>query len=600
MNQAVLIYDGNCGICQEWVDYWQKLGGTDFIYRPYQEVAQDYPDITPVEFEQAIQLVYPDGTHFKGAEATFHLYKNTSPQNLLLYFYKYLPGFAFISELFYSFFSQHRSLLSFLTHLGWGRNFEPTNYKLTSWVFLRLLGLIYFTAFASLAVQISGLIGADGILPLNNYLEQVKAQLGSKAYYYLPTIFWPYSGDSLLEWTCIAGCLLSLFVVFNFFLRTSLLLCYALYLSLFYAGQTFMSFQWDLLLLEAGFLAIFLTSGSHIIVWLYRWLVFRFMFLGGVVKIISQDPTWDNLTALQYHFETQPLPTVFAWYAHHAPESLLSSAVALTLIIELIVPFLIFLPRRFRLFAAGSFILFQSLIILTGNYNFFNILTIAICILLLDDTAIRFCLPRSFQQKLNIKESIRPNLISTYVMSIFALFVLFISSEQLQRILSGERNSPLSSLSQLVAPLRAINTYGPFAVMTTVRNEIVIEGTVDNNSWREYKFRYKPDDVSQHPPWVSPHQPRLDWQMWFAALSQPSHNPWFTNLLIKLLTGSEDVVELLGQSPFPDELPKQVRARFYRYEFTTPAERDENQHWWKRRFVGEYYPAIGLSVKPET
>jgi len=252
-----------------------------------------------------------------------------------------------------------------------------------------LLACIYLAAFLSFGVQIIGLIGTDGVLPLDQYLLQLKQHLGTSAYWQTPMLFWFGLNDNILMFSCILGALLSCVLMFGVLQRTTLILLYLLYLSLFYAGQTFMTFQWDLLLLESGFLAIFLPTGSKIVVWLYRWLVFRFMFLGGLVKIISRDPTWDNLTALNYHFETQPLPTIFAWYAHHLPEYLLMVGAAVTLITELLLPFLIFTPRRFRITAACFFILFQLSILFTGNYNFFNLLTISLCLFLFDDAAIK-------------------------------------------------------------------------------------------------------------------------------------------------------------------------------------------------------------------
>lgn len=595
-NPSILIYDGDCIICREWVDYWSYITGKNVIYQAYQDVASSYPDISLDEFEGAIQLIEPDGMRCSGAKASFKLYQNTPSYTLLIWLYEILPGFAFISEGFYGFFSRHRNFLSFITHLFWGKGFKPSNYHTTAWVFLRFLGLIYLSAFLSLYVQIAGLIGTEGILPLGAYLDFARSSLGNEAYFRLPMIFWFYLSDGFLELVCLAGAVISLFVIFNFMLRTSLVLLFFLYLSLVYAGQQFMSFQWDMLLLEAGFLAIFLNRGSHIVVWLYRWLIFRFMFLSGMVKLLSGDPTWwDKLTALNFHFETQPLPVPLAWYAHHGPENILMAVVAVTLVIELLVPFLIFTPRRFRILAAWCFILFQTCIILTGNYNFFNLLTIVLCLFLFDDTAIQKLIPYFLQNKLPEIKTSPANILATISMCLFASIVLYSSSEQLLFALQRDRTKEPSALTRLLAPLHAVNSYGPFAVMTTVRNEIEIEGSHDKQTWLAYEFKYKPGGLDKDLSWIIPHQPRLDWQMWFAALSSPERNIWFQNLMVRLLQNKKAVTDLFEINPFSEQAPASIRARLYEYHFTTPQEREETGNIWKRRLVNEYYPAVSLS-----
>ncbi|RQW81777.1 MAG: hypothetical protein EHM62_04555, partial [Methylococcus sp.] len=219
-------------------------------------------------------------------------------------------------------------------------------------LFTRLLGLIFLAAFVSLGVQIEGLVGQAGILPLTDYLEQARMALGESAYWRLPTLFWLDASDSSLRLACVAGALLSLTVAFGRATYWGLAGCYALYLSLVTAGQVFTAFQWDMLLLESGFLAVFLASRSPIVILLFRLLIFRFMLLSGVVKLASGDPTWHGLTALNHHFETQPLPSPLAWYAHHLPPGLLAAATVVVLIIELAIPFLVWLSRPARLFAA--------------------------------------------------------------------------------------------------------------------------------------------------------------------------------------------------------------------------------------------------------
>ena len=597
---AMLLYDGECDICREWVDYWQQLTGDKVNYRPYQEVADDYPDIAVADLDAAIHLIEPDGTVCKGARATYSLYQDIHPQSILLFFYRFLPGFGFFSELCYRFFSTHRGVLAFFTHLFWGRGFEPPRYQVITWLFLRLLGLTYLVAFISFAVQASALIGADGVLPVEYYLIAAKEQLCTDAYARLPTLFWFFPVDGFIKFVCIAGIVLSLSLITGFMLRTSLVMLYVLYLSLVNAGQVFMSFQWDILLLECGFLAIFLPWGSKIIVWLYRWLVFRFMFLGGVVKIVSGDKSWDSLTALNYHFETQPLATPLSWYAHHLPESVLMAGTGMTLIIELLLPFLIFTPRRFRHIVAWCFLIFQTCILLTGNYNFFNLLTIFMCLFLFDDAAIKRLMPYRMLAIVSNHKYPTAGMVASSCALLMALTSIYMGSTQIKWVMSRDKDSQFSAIYRFLSPFGIVNSYGPFAVMSKVRNEIVIEGSADKITWQEYQFKYKPGNLEKCPGWVAPHQPRIDWQMWFAALDKPEHERWLFNLMIRVLQNSEPVKAIFRHNPFPDDPPASVRARFYEYTFTSVEERKKTGQCWNRSLVGEYYPPISIKKSFES
>lgn len=598
---ASLLFDGECSICREWVNYWKQLTGDKVRYRPYQEATGNYPNIPVQDLADAIHLIEADGTMTRGAEATFALYRDIHPQSILLFLYRHLPGFSFLSELCYRFFSTRRGLLAFITHLFWGKNFEPARHEIISRLFLRLLGCVYLVAFVSFAVQASALIGSDGVLPLQYYLDPIKDQVGNSAYWRLPTLFWFSYSDRLIQFISIAGIIFSLCLIADFIKLASLILLYVCYLSLVNGGQVFMSFQWDLLLLECGFLAIFLPWGSRIIVWLYRWLVFRFMFMGGLVKIMVGDPSWPNLTALNYHFETQPLPTPLAWYAYHLPEKVLMTGTGLTLIIELILPFLIFAPRRFRHIVGGCFILFQTTILLTGNYNFFNMLTIFMCLFLFDDAALKQVLPSKLLSVLSMgKRRISGKLASVSAL-LMALISLYMGSVQIDWVMT--RNSDLfnTRVFRLISPFGIVNSYGPFAIMTRERNEIVIEGSADKKTWQEYQFKYKPGDLDQCPGWVEPHQPRIDWQMWFAALRKPKHERWLLNLLVRLLQGSKPVTAIFAHNPFPDTPPVSVRALYYRYTFTTVTEHKETGRCWNRQLLGEYFPPISINqstIKP--
>jgi len=464
----------------------------------------------------------------------------------------------------------------------------PDHYVLVSWAFLRILALIYLAAFASLAVQITGLVGTEGILPVRDYLEEAHRELGSRAYWQIPTLFWFDASGYALKGACLAGMAAAAAVFLNIFVRTGLLLCYGLYLSLVYAAQNFLEFQWDMFLLESGFLALFLTFGSRIVVWLYRWLLFRFMFMGGVVKLASGDPTWWSLTALKYHFETQPLPSPLAWYGHQLPDSVLQLATASVFVIELVVPFFVFLPRKFRLFAAASFLVLQGTIMLTGNYNFFNLLTLALCVFLLEDRDLRPLLGARLSQR--IAEKARPaSALATRSAGIMAVVTLSVCGTLLWVTNTQQRLiQPFDALVRLTATLGIVNGYGPFAVMTTERREIIIEGSNDETTWAAYEFKYKPGVLTKPLSWNIPHQPRLDWQMWFAALGDERRNAWLLRFMEKLRDGSEPVLSLLHHNPFPEHPPRYLRASLYRYYFAKPEVRSATGQVWQREFMGVY------------
>jgi len=441
------------------------------------------------------------------------------------------------------------------------------------WLFLKVLGVIYAMAFGSLALQIAGLIGSKGILPAGAYLTGLAQALGPSRYWRVPTVFWLRSSDTALQLACWTGVLFAILVMAGVLQRVALAACYALYLSLATVGQDFLSFQWDALLLEAGFLAIFLGL-SPVIVWMFRWLLFRLMLLSGAAKLLSGDPAWRTLTALSFHYQTQPLPTPIAWYMQQLPGWFQQASVVVMLAIELVAPFLLFCPRKVRLPAGAAIVFLQALILLTGNYTFFNLLTIAFCLLLLDDAPLARPTGR-------LSDSIAWGV---------AAVILLIGGSQLLGVFFGVTPYP----ARIAPQFYVANTYGLFSVMTTVRHEISIEGSDDGASWREYPFRYKPGDVDRAPRWVAPHQPRLDWQMWFAALGTYRDNPWFVNFVYRLLEGSTPVLALVGPNPFPAAPPRYIRAQVYDYAFTDWSTRHATGAWWKREPVGSYLPPVSL------
>jgi hypothetical protein len=462
-------------------------------------------------------------------------------------------------------------------------------------LFLRFLGAIYAIAFLSLGVQIDGLIGSRGILPAAPFLEWVKQQAGDASYRLLPTLAWIDSSDGFLRFLCFGGAALAMLVMLEIAPAPALLLCWGFYLSLVSVGQVFLGYQWDALLLETGLLAIFLAplglrprpgaAPAPPILLLLRFLLFRLMLSSGAVKLLSGDPAWRSLSALRYHYESQPLPTLIGWWAHQLPSWFQTLSTVLMFGIELVVPFLIFGTRRMRLLACAIFVAFQALIALTGNYTFFNLLAVALALLLLDDGA----LPKPRHEPAVPAGPTWPRAVIWPVAAILGLAALAELAGSLD-LGSG----PVRSVQRVMGPLRSVNGYGLFAVMTTSRPEIEVEGSDDGVSWRAYAFRWKAGDLRVPPAFVAPHQPRLDWQMWFAALGTCQSNPWFVQFLERLLEGSPPVLALLRGNPFPDHPPRYIRAQFYDYHFTSPAERASSGLWWRRERKGLYCPVLAL------
>jgi len=589
--RPLLIYDGRCGFCRIWIDYWKRLTGERIDYAPSQEVGGRFPQIPPEAFAEAVQLVRPDGSVVSGARAVFETLGRER-------FYESSPSIAAFAEAAYGFVARRRSFFYWVTRLTFGKRIEPARFALTQWLFLRLLAAIYLVAFGSLAVQVSGLLGEHGISPAHEFFDRVGAGLGWMRFWAVPSLFWWNSSDAVLTGACWAGMVLSVVLLAGHLERLALALLYVLYLSFSLAGQEFLSFQWDALLLEAGFLAIFfghtrLTQKTS--AWLYRWLAFRLYFLSGFVKLASHDPTWRGLSALDFHYWTQPLPTIVAWYADKLPRAFQHASTFVVLAVELGAPFLIFGPRRIRLFGAGLLLTLQALIVVTGNYTFFNLLAAAITLFLFDDQALREIVwtPRRIRESLPL-EPTRTGRLGRLAAAVLTLLILPLGLVRIFENVTQRLPEPVERLGRYASPFQVVNSYGLFAVMTTGRLEIVVEGSDDGQSWQAYEFPYKPGEVTRAPRWAAPYQPRLDWQMWFAALSDYRTNPWFVAFVERLLEGSPEVVALLEKNPFPDHPPRYVRAVTYDYKFSTWEEHRTVGAWWHREPHGQYLPPVGL------
>jgi lipase maturation factor 1 len=467
----------------------------------------------------------------------------------------------------------------------------------------------------SLAPQIQGLAGSRGIVPAQVLMSEAKEaaaqqHAGWQRFRAMPTFAWWGASDRALNWQCGLGVACSVALLLGVAPAPMLFLLWALYLSLCTITAPFLDFQWDNLLLETGFLAIFFAPlqlferpsrqppPSALVLWLLRWLMFRLMIESGCVKLLSGDPTWWNLTALKVHYETQPLPTWIGWHAHQLPEKTQAVSQFLMFVVELAVPAFIFCGRRFRLIAAGLLASLQVVISLTGNYTFFNWLVLLLCVPLLDDRFLRIFRRGNTRDGAAAPVAARPRVPRWPwpVTICLTAIVVPVTMIQLLGAMRADQKwpAPVVVLYLWLEPFRSFNGYGLFAVMTQTRPEIIVEGSNDGKEWLGYEFKYKPGDLKQAPGFVAPYQPRLDWQMWFAALSNPRHNPWFYRFELRLLQNSPPVMGLLKRNPFPNAPPKYVRAMLYEYHFTTLAERHATGDWWKRKFLRPYLAPLSL------
>ncbi|MFI5401767.1 MAG: lipase maturation factor family protein [Planctomycetota bacterium] len=479
-----------------------------------------------------------------------------------------------------------------LLRLLLGRLPVPPGHVRVRGLFLSGLGVVYVCAFASLWTQVHGLIGSNGIAPIGDTLDRVEAHLGGIDLLRFPTLLWIDSSDRALHVLCGGGVALSLLLASGFARLPCLVLLWAAYLSLFTAGLMFLSFQWDTLLLESGFLAIFLApasltpwgarghEASKLALWGQRYLLFRLMFASGVVKLTSGDRSWwPDLTAMTFHYETQPLPTWTSWHVHHLPLWFHKAEVLLTFFVELVVPFLIFLGRRPRLVAFLCIAVLQVTIAFTGNYGFFNLLTLVLALTLLDDAML---------SRKEVPAPAPPLPLLAWARRTALAALILLATLEFSAGLGWDPWPPRGEIDAL----RLTSSYGLFRVMTKERPEIVVEGSRDGREWKPYGFKWKPGDLDRAPGFVGPHMPRLDWQMWFAALSSYERTHWFGPFLRRLLDNEPAVVGLLAENPFPDEPPRYVRATLYAYKFTTPEERAKTGAWWKRTEVEPYTPML--------
>lgn len=604
--RPLLLYDGECRFCRMWVDRWSEKWGDNLDFAPSQSVRGRFPEIPRESFAEALQLVEKDGLVTAGAEGALRARAyGKGRRDFALWAYEKIPGLRPLLEAGYRVVAANRSILSPLLRAVHGPDLLRPRFAISAGIFLRMVAFAYFVAFSSFWWQLDGLVGPQGLLPAQRWLDAQAIRLGGQRWFALPTLCWLFGAGKFLHVLCAAGVALSIAAFFRRAQRLCFALLWAGYLSLLPAGQVFLGYQWDALLLETGLLAVLLaaarqedgrpTEPSRAARWALWWLLARLMFLSAWVKLASGDPSWRHATALQYHFETQPLPTWIGWWAHQLPASVLRLSCVAMFVIEFGAPLILIGARRIRMIAAGATIVLQVIIALTGNYTFFNLLTIALCVLAFDDAwwSRRFGLAPVSRTSgpARIRNRLRsPAITTAAAMLVIASVVVSLPALLRPRFWPGWYESVYSA----IAASRLSSSYGLFAVMTTTRPEIIIEGSTDGRNWEPYPFKWKPGDLSRRPGFIAPYQPRMDWQLWFAALSFPDRRQWIANLVERLLEGQPEVTRLFARNPFPKEPPKYIRAILYEYHFTTIAERRRTGNWWKRDPLDFYFRQVSL------
>jgi len=488
------------------------------------------------------------------------------------------------------------------------------------WIFLRALGIFYFSAFYSLLFQIKGLIGPSGILPARDYLQAVSAALHSVRFWYAPTLFWFGASNRALMLVCWVGAIASLLLVANLWPRATLAVSFVCFLSFISTAQDFSSYQSDGMLLEAGFIGLFFAppgfwpglaranAPSRASLFLLRWEWFRIYFESGVAKMASGDLSWRGFTAMDDYYQNGPLPTWIGWYVQHFPHWFHASTVFLTLAVELVLVWMLFLPRRFRIACFCIVTPFEIGIILTANYTFLNYLVLALGLLLLDDRVVEWILPLRRREWIDPKPLLAPAVAPPPVgsrahwrirlrpvrMSIAGIclgLIFYATSAWLIWQLAPSVPLPQKPV-QMLEPFRIANRYGLFAVMTHARYEIEFQGSSDGITWTPYPFRYKPQDVRQAPGIYAPYQPRFEWNLWFASLGQWRQYRFVLWTEERILTSEPDVLALFAANPVAGAPPKQVRAVIYQYWFADAKAKREQGLWWRRQLLGNYAPVL--------
>ena len=489
------------------------------------------------------------------------------------------------------------------------------------WIFLRALGFIYFSAFYSFYFQIKGLVGPDGILPARDYLQAVEGVMHGSRFWYAPTLFWFGTSDRALMIVCWIGLVAGVLLFMNVWPRATLFVCFVCFLSFIAVAQDFASYQSDGMLMEAGLISLFFAppgfrpglgfahAPSRASLFLLRWEWFRIYFQSGVVKLASGDQSWRNLTAMDDYYQNGPLPSWIGWYVQHLPHGFHASVTVLVLVTELLLVWMLFLPRRFRIICFCIVTPMQVSIILTGNYAFLNYIALFLGFLLLDDQVFERWVPARIrnwiappQPAATPSEAIEPvwragltrgfSVAGMIVAGFFLGWMFYASTTQLLWMFFPEVPLPEAPIRTL-EPFRLADRYGLFAVMTHQRYEIEFQGSRDGGkTWIPFPFRYKPQDPAKAPGIYAPYQPRFEWNLWFASLGSWPQYRFVVWTEERLLTKDPDVLELFASDPFAGNPPQRVRAVVYQYWFTDWKTKRETGMWWRRELLGEYAPEL--------
>jgi lipase maturation factor 1 len=535
---------------------------------------------------------------------------------------------------------------SFVQWFAGPRSAGPPGYLIPRWLFLRALGIIYFSAFYSLLFQIRGLLGPDGLLPVDLYLKAVAQNMTSLRYWYAPTLLWLSSSDHALMTLCWLGLIGSVLLVGNVWPRAMLVICFVLFLSFVAAAQDFAGYQSDGMLLSSGFIAIFFAPRgfrpgwgeteppSRVSWFLLQTVWFSIYFESGLAKYFGGDPSWRDFTAMDQYYQNGPLPTWVGWYAAQLPQHFHAATAVFTIVVELLLVWMVFLPRRFRILCFFVVTPLQIGIILTANYAFLNYLVLALGFLLLDDRFLVRFLPQrwsgavgeSLQQAPQAKKdamasfdlpakteiasdadaeehsanaapalaiSARQLASAAYVWVAAILLAWILYANVFLLFERALRALPLPAKPvALLEPFRVADQYGLFGRMTWRRYEVEFQGSDDGEHWTTYPFRYKPQDPAKAPGIYAPYQPRFEWNLWFASLGQWRGDPWVLRAEEALLSNNKDVLALFAANPFPNEPPKQVRAVLWQYWFTDLATKRKTGMWWRRQLLGLYAPSL--------
>jgi predicted DCC family thiol-disulfide oxidoreductase YuxK len=611
--RPILYWDGDCGFCRRWVERWRATTGDSVEYRTLQGAPAAVLEAAGGEELERIVLQQTDGSLLTGAGAALtSLAPHDTDARRALGAYRRLPFFRAVAEACYAWVAGHRVFCARMTGLLWGRTTEKPTYALAGWLFPRLIGAIFLSAFVSLWVQIDGLAGSGGILPVAAHLEAVTAHFAAdnqpgRAYARFPSLLWFGASDIMLHVWLAVGAGASLLLMAGLWPALAAFAAWACYLSFAATIPVFLDFQWDALLLETGFLVAFFAPWirylgprtaaparlARLLVW---WLLFRLMFESGVVKLHGFDAagrnTWLDGTALDFHYFTQPIPVWLSWWFAQLPAWFHRLSLWVVFFVELVLPFFMFGPRRLRLTAFWGFSLLMLLIMASGHYGFFNLLTIALGVTLIDDASWPRGLRRLFRGDRQANgQPARAERIKRRILPFVAAVLVVLTTAQLLLVLRWASPATLGPVLGPFAPFRSANAYGLFSVMTTERPEITIEASTDGVVWEPYRFRWKMEEDDTRLPFFMPHMPRLDWQMWFAALEyRASGQPpaWIMPLLGRLQEMSPAVLGLLGPGGAAEMEPAFFRLRLDDFRFADPPTHRSTERYWQVRPLPPY------------